>query len=136
MNLSWRRCVEEGVVAAFLKPIFNVAVESSFMQDRNQIFARCASPTRFLTSHTKKGDSGLKFAKKQAVFGLWVGMICAKLGLHTAGDEKLYLLVTGSLYLLTVRDCRHKTRCSDFEVRERWIPEFLYSYLRLNLYLC
>lgn len=60
------------------------------------------------------------FARKRVALGVWLQMLVAIMGLYSAGEEKLFLLVSGDRYIVTGRGCPGQTRHSDFEVQEAW----------------
>lgn len=82
----------------FWKPIFKAAVESIGKPDRDPRIARYTSKCRLSTSYMKKGEDRAKFAMRPAVSDSCVGIVSSIMSLDIAGNEDLYLSVTGSLY--------------------------------------
>lgn len=58
------------------------------------------------------------FVRRLDALKLWLGMLGATINLNRAGNENLYLLMTGSRYLLIGKDCIDQTRHNDLNSRK------------------
>lgn len=77
-----------------------------------------------MTSYIGKGNSRAWFASWRTALKIRVRTIGAMLVLDRVGDQKLYIPMGCERHLLTGRDCPELTRHIEFEVQERWSPEF------------
>lgn len=83
----------------------NAAIQSIDEQYGDQWIACYKSINWWLTSYIERRESRVKFSGRWVAFNPWLWMIGVIRSLDSSGTDELYLPVTGSLYLLTGRDC-------------------------------
>lgn len=83
--------------------------------DRDRNIARYNSKYRLLTSYMQKCESRVNLARRQPSLDVLVGMIGATTDLDIIGNEKRYLLVTDSWYILKIRDFRTRVEIKTLE---------------------
>lgn len=94
------------------------------------------STNHLLTSYMERGESHVKFEKRQAFSDVWGRMISAMMAFDSAVDKKLHLPFSGRWNLLRKSDCPDQTRHHEFEVREGRSQGFLCQSLGLKIHVC
>lgn len=94
------------------------------MPERHKGVERYTSTSRLSTSYTENNESRVRFAKRRAVLAGLVRIIGTILALNIAGNEGLYLPVSGGRYFPTGRDSSEQTGNNDFEILEGLSLEF------------